>query len=290
MLYQRKLGSVLYAATTTRPDIAFAVSRLARFNQNPSQEHHRAADRVIQYLYSTRSRAIYYGGDKEGTNGRGRDKGIRDKGRDDGRDGRSEAQSFICASDASFADNSVDRKSSQGYIMKLFGGPIAWRANKQDTVTTSSTEAELLALSQTAKEAIFISRLFKAMTLHLNEPLIINCDNTQTLRLITEDTAKLITKLRHVDIHRHWLRQEYAMRRVRFQWTATKEMIADGLTKALPKQRFQSFVDMIGMVDIKEQLNEEKQLEDLRENIKARRKDSDEIIAYLTHGQTREGG
>src|ERR1700733_11363882 len=148
MLYQRKLGSVLYAATTTRPDIAFAVSRLARFNQNPSQEHHRAADRVIQYLYSTRSRAIYYGGDKEGTNGRGRDKGIRDKGRDDG-DGRGEAQSFICASDASFADNSVDRKSSQGYIMKLFGGPIAWRANKQGT--TSSTEAELSALSQTAK-------------------------------------------------------------------------------------------------------------------------------------------
>ena len=48
----------------------------------------------------------------------------------------------------------------------------------------------------TAKEAIFISRLFKAMTLQLNEPLII--DNTQTLRLITEDTAKLITKLRHL--------------------------------------------------------------------------------------------
>src|SRR6266702_8737735 len=103
------------------------------------------------YLYSTRSRAIYYRGDKEGINGKGRDTGIYNKGRDDGKDGRSEAQSFICASNASFADNSVDRKSSQGYIMKLFGGPIAWRANKQDTVTTSSTEAELLALSQTAK-------------------------------------------------------------------------------------------------------------------------------------------
>jgi hypothetical protein len=62
--------------------------------------------------------------------------------------------------------------------MKLFGGPIAWRANKQDTVTTSSTKAESLALSQTAKEAIFISRLFKAMTLRLNKPLIIKCDNT----------------------------------------------------------------------------------------------------------------
>jgi len=68
-------------------------------------------------------------------NGKGRDKGIRDKGRDDGRDGR---------------------------------GPIAWRANKQDTVTTSSTEAELLALSQTAKEAIFTSRMFKATKQALN--------------------------------------------------------------------------------------------------------------------------
>ena len=172
MLYQRKMGSMLYAATTTRPDIAFAVSRLARFNHDPSQEHHRAADRVIQYLYGTRSRAICYGGVNNGTND------MRDDG--GGRSG-DEARSFICASDASFADNTADRKSSQGYIMTLFGGPIVWRANKQDAVTTSSTEAELLALSQTAKEAIFISRLFKAMTLKLNEPLIIDCDNTQTL-------------------------------------------------------------------------------------------------------------
>ena len=116
------------------------------------------------------------------------------------------------------------------------------------------------------------------MTLQLNEPLII--DNTQTLRLITEDTAKLITKLRHPST--------LAAPRVRkepsaFQWKATKEMIADGLTKALPKQRFKSFVNMIGMVDIKERLNEEKQLEDLREKVRARRKDLDEITVQLTH-------
>ena len=274
MLYQRKLGSMLYAATTTRPDIAFAVSRLARFNQDPSQEHHRAADRVIQYLYGTRSRAICYG----------RVNGTNDM-RDDG-GGRSgdEARSFICASDASFADNTADRKSSQGYIMTLFGGPIAWRANKQDTVTTSSTEAELLALSQTAKEAIFISRLFKAMTLKLNEPLIIDCDNTQTLRLIKEDTAKLITKLRHVDIHQHWLRQEYAMKRVLLRWKATKEMLADGLTKALPKQRFRNFVNMIGMVDIQERLDTERRMEEMKEMLVARRKQSDiKITTHVTH-------
>jgi hypothetical protein len=260
--YQRKMGSLLYAAITTRPDIAFAVSRLARFNQNPSGEHQQAADRVIQFLYHTRSRAICYGGDME-------------------RDG---ARAFVCASDASFADNTEDRKSSQGYMMTLFGGPIAWRANKQDTVTTSSTEAELLALSQTAKEAIFLSRLFKAMTLRLNEPLIIDCDNTQTLRLIQEDSAKLITKLRHVDIHQHWLRQEYAMRRVLFRWKATKEMIADGLTKALQRQKFENFVKMVGMVNIEQRLKSEKRLEALREELQARKREQDpEIEIHLTH-------
>jgi hypothetical protein len=192
-------------------------------------------------------------------------------------------QSFICASDASFADNTIDRKSSQGFIMTLFGGPIAWRANKQDTVTTSSTEAELLALSQMAKEAIFISRLFKAMTLKLNEPLYIDCNNTQTLRLIKEDKAKLITKLRHVDIHQHWLRQEYAMKRVLFRWKPTKEMLADGLTKALPKQKFRNFVDMIGMVDIRERLDTERRMEDMKEKLLAKRKDPDtEITVQLS--------
>jgi len=79
-------------------------------------------------------------------NGKGRDKGIRDKGQDDGRDSRGKAQSFIYTSDALFTDNSVNRKSLQGYIIKLFRGPIAWRANKQDIVTISSIEAKLLAL------------------------------------------------------------------------------------------------------------------------------------------------
>jgi hypothetical protein len=58
-----------------------------------------------------RSRVIYYGGDKEGMNGRGRDKGIYDKGRDNGKNGRGEAQLFIYTSNALFMDNSVDRKS-----------------------------------------------------------------------------------------------------------------------------------------------------------------------------------
>jgi hypothetical protein len=69
-------------------------------------------DRVIQYLYSIKSRVIYYRGNKEGINGKGRDKGIYNKGQDNEKDGKGEAQSFIYISNASFTDNSVNRKSS----------------------------------------------------------------------------------------------------------------------------------------------------------------------------------
>ena len=256
-LFQKKTGSILFAAITTRPDIVFAASRLARFNQNPGDSHHIAADRVIQYLYATKGMALRYGGD---------DNGIR---------------SLICASDASFADNTIDRKSSQGYIMMLFGGAIAWKANKQDTVTTSSTEAELLALSQTAKEAIFISRLLKGMMLNLDEPLVVECDNRQTLRLVTEESMKLTTKLRHVDIHNHWLRQESMSKRVLFEWTETKKMIADGLTKALPRQRHEEFVKMIRLDDITARLRLEARMEALKDKILAGRVDKAEKTVFL---------
>jgi Reverse transcriptase (RNA-dependent DNA polymerase) len=166
--YQKKIGSILYAAVITRPDIAFAVSRLARFNTNPGPEHHSEADRVIRYLDGTKNLALRLGG----------------------------SDLFEVASDSSFADNILDRKSSQAYVMKLFGGTIGWRANKQDTVTTSTTEGELLALAQAAKEAMFISRLVKELGVTLDDSRInIQCDNKMTIRLVHEDIARLQTKL-----------------------------------------------------------------------------------------------
>ena len=227
--YQRKTGSVLYLAVITRPDIAFAVSRLCRFNMNPSDEHHKAVDHLLRYLRATRTLALQLGG----------------------------TDTFDVYSDASFADNTIDRKSSQAYVMKLFGGTIGWRANKQDTVTTSTTEAELLALAQAAKESMFISRLVKELGVTLDDTKItIQCDNAQTIRLINSDVALLQTKLRHVDIHNHWLRQEALANRILVQYTPTTDMIADGLTKALPAQQFEKFVMQVGLVDIKERIRE----------------------------------
>ena len=75
---------------------------------------------------------------------------------------------FVVASNASFANNTPDRKSSQGYIMKLVRSTIGWRASKQTCVSTSTTEAELLSLSEAAREAMFIGRLIKELGVRLD--------------------------------------------------------------------------------------------------------------------------
>jgi hypothetical protein len=124
------------------------------------------------------------------------------------------AKAFICYSNAFFTDDVTDRKSSQGYTMMLFDGFISYRANRQNTVTTLITETELLGLSQAAKECLCISRLFEQFILRLNEPLKLRCDNRQTIKLLTEDFAKLKTKFRHMDVYNHWLRQEIGLKHI----------------------------------------------------------------------------
>ncbi len=228
-LYQRKVGSLMYAAVVTRPDIAFAVSRLARFLTNPGPLHQAAADRTLLYLKRHRDLGLQLGG----------------------------GDKYLVASDASFADNTADRKSSQGYAMKLFGGLVGWRANKQATVTTSTTEAELMALSQAAREGIYIRRMLEELEVNLDQgddDVVIQCDNQQTLRLVQAEIGKLSTKLKHVDIQNHWLRQEYQRRHINVCYVDTKSMIADGLTKALPLDSHRRFLDQMNLIDIRDRL------------------------------------
>lgn len=89
----------------------------------------------------------------------------------------------MCISNTSFVNNTLDQESSQRYIMKIFGEAIAWRANKQDTLTTLSTKLELLVISQLRKEVIYLFYLIKALKLFLLEILTIKCNKKQTIQL-----------------------------------------------------------------------------------------------------------
>jgi hypothetical protein len=84
--------------------------------------------------------------------------------------------------------------------MKLFGGVISWQANELITVPTSATEAELLALSQAAKESLFVSRLLKELDGHRIKIL---CNNTQTIKIVDKKIGQLHIKLRHVGIYNY---------------------------------------------------------------------------------------
>jgi reverse transcriptase-like protein len=176
-----RIGSANFAAVTTRPDIAKACSILAQYLCNPGPEHLRAADRILSYLARTKFYAIEYG--------------LREQ-----EDDETMNHPFCCYSDSAFADN-LDRKSSDGYLFTLYGGPVDWKASKQETVTTSSTEAELLALSRTAKELMAWKRLFDRLSYCMDGGMKIYADNQQTIRLLKAQEPLLTTRLKHVDVH-----------------------------------------------------------------------------------------
>ena len=149
---------------------------------------------------------------------------------------------FTCASDAAFADDIATCRSTEGYLFQLFGGAVDWRSMKQKTVTTSSTEAELLALTNATKELYGWVQVFKAITFNMGHQMMIDCDNQQTLHLLIKDAPQLKTRLHHISIHDMWLCQEVQQGRLRVNWLPTDDMPADGLTKALPRQKHEVFV------------------------------------------------
>jgi hypothetical protein len=231
------VGSLNFATTVIRADAAKASSILAEFMHNPSPKHMDAADHALLYLYGTKSLAIEYSAEKTTMEAIIKELPAPDLNRD-----------------AAFADDTKARRSSEGYLLKLFGGPVDWRASKQRTVTTSTTEAELLALSSAAKEAIWWKRFFKGIDLELDHELVLQCDNKQTVGVLQKDSNLIQTKLHHIDIHNHWLRQEVRDARIGVRWVPTTEMPADGLTKPLPRQRHEAFIRQLGLVDITDKL------------------------------------
>jgi hypothetical protein len=238
--YRRFVGQLSYPSVISRPDITLAVNLLARHVEKPAKHHIEAAARILQYLYTTRYYAIEYSADTPPPTTT-----------DPGSLQDWIKQEYQASSDAAFADDVTTRKSTQGVLIKLFNGPIHWQSIRQRTVTTSTTEAELLALSSVAKETLMIQRLFNNINLTLDQDIVLGCDNKQTVRAITTPGVEFQTKLKHIDIHHFWLRQEIQEGRLRVLWLPTAAMPADGLTKILDKTKHKQFCKHLNLVDIK---------------------------------------
>jgi hypothetical protein len=141
--YQQAIGSFMYAMLGTRPDLAFIVSTLSKYCSNPTPEHSIAALRVLRYFRKTTDIGITYSGQENPIV----DEALRNST-------SLRITGLTGFSDSDWAGDLDTRKSTSGYVFLLYGGAISWKSAKQNIVATSSTEAEYIASSEAAKEAL----------------------------------------------------------------------------------------------------------------------------------------
>jgi hypothetical protein len=204
--YRQMIGALNYLAVCTRPDIAYAISLLSRFSNNPGIEHWKAAQKVVKYLKGTSKLAIQYDG--------------------------TVPRVLEGYADASFAPDTEDRKSYTGYVMMVNGGPVAWYAKLQPIVTVSSCESEYVALTVAVQEIVYLRKLLTEMFPEAKlPPTVCHEDNQACISMIKNPTHHSRTK--HIDIKYHYTREQYALGTVIFEYIESKEQLADLFTKGL---------------------------------------------------------
>jgi hypothetical protein len=237
--YQTIIGKLLYSATQLRIDIAFHVGFLARALAKPTPQHYNAALNVVDYLKSTKDLVMTY----KTPAGPALAFEMFSKAKFEA----SPATLGLYAySDASFAD-AEDRKSTSGYLFKLAGGTVSHKSVKQKLVTTSTTEAEYVAMTYTTKEAAWLHRLlhqvgYVAADTH---PIHLYGDNEPSIKLLTADGHHKRTK--HVDIYYQYIRDCVKDGHLTVSHVRTHEMAADGLTKPLDRHGHAHFLTHVGL-------------------------------------------
>ncbi|GJV46943.1 zinc finger, CCHC-type containing protein [Tanacetum coccineum] len=154
--YSRAIGCLMYAMTTTRPDIAYAVGRLSKFTSNPSRHHWHAITRVFKYLKGTINYGLSYVGYPSVLEG---------------------------YSDASWINHVEDLSSTSGWVFMLGGCVISWASKKQTCITGSTMESEFVALVAAGKEAEWLRNLIHEIPIWPKPiaPISIHCDSAATL-------------------------------------------------------------------------------------------------------------
>jgi hypothetical protein len=221
--YQSAIGSLMFAMLCTRPDIAFAVSVLSKFANNPTEEHQQGVQRVLRYLSGTTHIGITYTG--EGS--------ITDE------------PACVGYSDSDWAADRDDRRSQTGYAFTLCGGAISWQSKKQSTVALSSVEAEYMAVSATAKEALWWRTQLHSLGYDTTAPTTICSDSKGSIALAKNPDHHSLTK--HIDMKYHFIRLHIVERAIRLEYLNTSVMAADLLTKALPRHRHESTAGLLGV-------------------------------------------
>jgi len=221
--YAMAIGSLMYAALGTRPDIAFAVQCLSQFSANPSPEHWTAVKRVFRYLLGTRTYSLTLGACSKD------EVSIQLNG----------------YADADWGSNPVDRKSVSGYTFLINDGAIAWSSKKQPTVALSSTEAEYIASTHAARQIIWLRQFLSELEFPEQKPTTLHNDNKGAIALSKD--PQFHARSKHIDIQHHFIREKIADGLIEIIYCPTDDMLADLFTKGLPKPKHEGFTKSIGV-------------------------------------------
>lgn len=217
--FQEAVGSLLHLTQGTRPDIAFAVNDVSRFNGNHSNEHWQAVKRIFRYLKGTTDHKLIYQ-----VNGN---------------------PNMHAFSDADWGSEVDDRRSCSGYVLKMSNAAISWASKRQSIVALSSTEAEYIALSSAVREVIWMRQLAQEVDEKFNGPTIINCDNQSSIRLAESEAYRPRTK--HIDIRHHHTREKIEDKTISIEFCPTANMTADSLTKAVTREKTEFCTNQMGL-------------------------------------------
>jgi len=217
--YQELIGSLMYLAVSTRPDIAHAVNFLSQFNTCHEEKHWSAAKRILRYLRGTIDHGLNYS-----------EKGEEIKG----------------YADADWANDGTDRRSYTSYVFVSSGCPISWASRKQKTTALSSTEAEYMALCEAAKEAHYLRRFLGEIGIDEKPKIQIMCDNNGARKLAENPVFHARTK--HIDVRHHFVREALCQGIISIEHVGTTDMAADFLTKGVPGPKYRHCLELLGMI------------------------------------------
>ena len=216
--YRQAIGSLLYVAQGTRPDICHAVGVLSRFSNDPGPSHWSAVKRVFRYLKKTADKTLSYNkqGDLSGY------------------------------SDSDWANDKDDRRSTTGYIFCNAGSAISWNSKKQPTVALSTTESEYMALCAATQELAWLSRLSAEITGIEITPVQLSCDNQGAISLASNPIFS--PRAKHIDTKHHFVREKVEEGVAIIRYVESCWNVADMLTKAVSTEQLQKFNKLCGLV------------------------------------------
>ena len=220
-LFRRLIGRLIFLITATRPDVSFVVNQLSQFLAEPRQVHLAAAKHVLRYIQATMDYRLAFGA----------------KGR----------QGLVAYADSAYA-NSVRNRSTTGFVFMINGSPVAWNSRKQTVTAQSSTEAEYMAVSEAAKQAIWIRHFLYSIgkeAVYNMGPTTIYEDNQGAIKLA--DNPVNHPKTKHIAVRYHAIREHIANGEIRLEYLSTDRMVADGLTKATNHVTQELLVDGLGL-------------------------------------------